>query len=419
MEIPQKRNKINMLQIPLFVLYVTSVCQSQNALYNVYIGEYPRGEVVWAQDAQGVAHDDNYWYITQTRTLWKIPLVEDLKKVSRNTQSVSFIDLNTIDSLWKNGKSYDHFGDLTYYNYEGRGYLFVPIEDDNRRRPDGSASAIVVFDAESLTYINHAIVGLPEAPWCEIDSRGFLYISNTGYKCKVMTIDWRLLNESNKLKFTNSVEFTFLDENGNPLLINTPQGGAISLNGEFLYLSAGYWTGFDNSWGINVFDMQTKRRIQKSINGKGPFNYEFHPYGGFFLVLQPQEPEGMTIWETNSISNSILGQLHVIMSEQNAFNDNVYFKHYTTSEAYPVLYEHDDFGGQPLPVRNNIPSLSLKGFNDRASSIWVPSGWTVVLYQDDNYKGSRKKINASGKSFNRFGWNDRVSSITVFQNISN
>ncbi|MEC5216042.1 hypothetical protein RCH09_000979 [Actimicrobium sp. GrIS 1.19] len=50
------------------------------------------------------------------------------------------------------------------------------------------------------------------------------------------------------------------------------------------------------------------------------------------------------------------------------------------------IYEHPDFGGRAIALRDTTPSLGRVGFNDKSSSIVVRSGkWEVC--SDDNFNG--------------------------------
>jgi hypothetical protein len=141
-------------------------------------------------NAQWIAHDDTNCYITQPRTLWKIPTTVNLNNATRKIRGVKTIDIEDISDLWSKG--YDHFGDLDYAEYDGRVYLFIPIEDDKRKAPSGT----VVFEATTLYCVGYSKVGLKGAPWCAIHKQ--LYILNSTYsgEIKTLDIDWNTLKTS-------------------------------------------------------------------------------------------------------------------------------------------------------------------------------------------------------------------------------
>ncbi|MGQ9638619.1 MAG: Ser-Thr-rich GPI-anchored membrane family protein [Thermodesulfobacteriota bacterium] len=376
-------------------------------MYNVYVGEHPKARKIdWSDEAQGIAHDKDHWYITQKGTLWKIPVSVDLSNARRTSPGVRAIDLRNVPQL--QGQGYNHFGDLDYYEFKGQGYLLIPIEKGK------APPAIAAFDAATLGYINHATFGLPGAPWCAIDSQGVVYISNTGATVLRFMVYWETLRKDRKLNLGSLGSIFLQDESGKQVFIDTPQGGAISPMENSLYLVAGYSEGSHPSWGIHVFDLRTGRRIARSQNGFGPFNYEFHPGWSKY-----EEPEGMTIWDLDDgRAPGIVGKLHVLMLDNDADQDDIYLKHYTDKDAYPVLYEHANFGGKPLPLRTKgvyyLRNLATYGFNDIASSIWIPNGWTVEMYEHAEFKGASLRKTGPVSNLHPEGWGDRISSVSVF-----
>ena len=93
-----------------------------------------------------------------------------------------------------------------------------------------------------------------------------------------------------------------------------------------------------------------------------------------------------------------------------------------------ILYQHSNYdcGGQGENsgyVRRNSPGIVNNvggGFNDKASSVRVPSGWSVKLYQHDNRNGAsachkENDENFWGDDFNNgVSLNDQVTSFEVF-----
>ena len=53
----------------------------------------------------------------------------------------------------------------------------------------------------------------------------------------------------------------------------------------------------------------------------------------------------------------------------------------------PVLYEHEGYGGRSLKVCSDIDNLVPLGWNDLASSIYVPPNYKVTLYEHVGYGG--------------------------------
>jgi len=97
----------------------------------------------------------------------------------------------------------------------------------------------------------------------------------------------------------------------------------------------------------------------------------------------------------------------------------------------PALYEHPNATGARLALTHDAPKLKNKQFNDKASSICVPTGWTVRLYEHEEYNNEQRgkqitlegpQVNSGGLAyiydFNQNngparGWNEKVSSVRV------
>ncbi len=339
--------------------------QSYEAYYN-YLGNYPKNKgTIWSQDAQGIAHDHENWFITQTLGLWKIPLRHDLESVSRNDAGVIVNELvlpvSQFQELLDDG--YDHFGDLEWYEFEGQGYLLVPVEG----KDDPEVGAIVIFNANNLQYIHHDYlmdgknIAQSRAAWCAVDPQGLVYSSDRdiGYINKYR-IKWDALQKKERPWLEKVASLSLLSEDGGQVNITHPQGGAISPSGELLYLVAGFHSGSDPSWGIHVFNLKTGRRVQRSQNGSGYFDYEFHPGFGF-LEAGYEEPEGLSIW--NLID---FGELHVLMlnNDKSVYGgDEIYFKHYTRT----IFVDHAYIPSWGAPSgKPSIPFTTVSAANTLA-----------------------------------------------------
>lgn len=86
----------------------------------------------------------------------------------------------------------------------------------------------------------------------------------------------------------------------------------------------------------------------------------------------------------------------------------------------PLIFEHDNRRGKQLSLEYSKPNLKDQKFNDKASSICVPSGWTVTAFEDTDFRG--RSIRFPGPTVitdlkrNRPGgrdWGDKFSSIRV------
>jgi hypothetical protein len=165
-----------------------------------------------------------------------------------------------------------------------------------------------------------------KAGWCAIDSTGILLSSNSRVtprdaKGEGPVFRYRIQPKAKSLTFLG--RFLLRDEQGTPVVLDTMQGGTFA-DDDHLYISCGFDEGSHPSWGLHLFDLRTQRRIVRSTNGSGSFNYEFHPGGS-----TDEEPEGLTYWDLDRRNApGIKGQLHAVLLDNDANGDDVYFKHY-------------------------------------------------------------------------------------------
>jgi len=83
--------------------------------------------------------------------------------------------------------------------------------------------------------------------------------------------------------------------------------------------------------------------------------------------------------------------------------------------ANVVIYEHINKGGKALSTGSSILDMTLRGFNDKASSITVPNGRYVVLYEHVNFRGKSLPLGPGTYNLTNYkGWNDILSSIAVY-----
>lgn len=159
----------------------------------------------FVNNVQGIAHDDNYWYITVEGALWKIPVTQTLYGVDVGTPGVSMVTINQITCPYGGvqrtlaGLGYNHFGDLVAYNFDNKYYLLVPIENGT------PGYAIAVFRAEDLACLGFDILRINynnppllnnAAGWCATDNGGNVYTSR---------IIGASLNGTEKLSSSNTV----------------------------------------------------------------------------------------------------------------------------------------------------------------------------------------------------------------------
>lgn len=56
--------------------------------------------------------------------------------------------------------------------------------------------------------------------------------------------------------------------------------------------------------------------------------------------------------------------------------------------SVPTLYRKKNLKKRAVLLSQDRIDLEAQNFNDKASSIMVPEGWTVTLYEDRNFEGA-------------------------------
>ena len=290
-----------------------------------YINNYPSDrENGWSDELQGVTHDDDHWFFTQKGTLWKFPVEHDLKIRITHADPANGILKRAIPSQLAELR-YNHFGDLCHFN----GYLFIPITGPDR------TPIIAAFKADDLSYIACKIMdGYVSVAWCAFNPNDeLLYTSNKHLGAaeqdavspiKRYKIDMDKLVSLGRLVLTEQSPLVLTDEQGGDIQLKYMQGGAFD-HQDHLHILNGYAENLDaKDGGISVFDTTTSKRIARSRNGKGDFNYQYKPQ-----FPRYEEPEGLTYWDLDDHrAPKISGQLHAIMLDNDLKTDDFYFKHY-------------------------------------------------------------------------------------------
>ncbi len=309
--------------------------------YFNYQGNYPNnGYTAYSYRSQGLAHDEDHWFITQKHRIWKIPVVQDLNTVTSESPGVLTLHIN--DAIIQGlASEYDHFGDPDCYKYDGTWYLIVPVEDKSKTNP-----AIAIFHASDLALVGYewleqplSLPNIDETGWAAVDNQGHIYSSDpTDSYYTEYQLDWAELKSSDEVPTISRVtSYPFLDEEGNEISWSDyNQGGEFSDSGRLLYISNGSYSAVrDENDGINVFDTLTHRRVAHST-----MPYAKIPnttYERFMLLKHfiyewtyDEEPEGLTIWDLDGRdAPNIEGQLHVLLNNWNAGEDQIWIKHYT------------------------------------------------------------------------------------------
>ncbi len=302
------------LVLTVWMLCASAAGQSGYHSYALYLdNDRPREvENYWSHEAQGIAHDDSHWYLTQDVHLWRVPVGDDLASQNPGAQVRHLALRDTF--LWASG--YDHFGDLEHHDHQGTGYLFIPITGPGR------CNAVAAFRAADLSLIDFKCVAA--ASWATLDAAGRLYVGRDEGLVRY-NVRWDLL-PSNVLALENETSIPVFNESGGPIGWTHPQGGDFSDDGQLLYVTTGFPGAEPADHGIHVIDTTTWRRVRRSTNGTLPFSYQFDP-----SAPASQEPEGLTVWDLDDgRAPGVAGQLHVLLLD-NDFpdDDDVYLKNYT------------------------------------------------------------------------------------------
>jgi hypothetical protein len=117
------------------------------------------------------------------------------------------------------------------------------------------------------------------------------------------------------LWFVRAVQI--LDGNGNPTQLHAIQGGTFSPSGK-LYLSSDDKSDTDRGR-IYLVDVNNGR-VQ------GMWMTERHTGWSKY-----EEIEGITFWDSNGTAPGVTGQLHLMLLDQDAGDDDWYFKHFSFS----------------------------------------------------------------------------------------
>ena len=233
-----------------------------------YRGDYPSTDAAfWTEDVQGIAHDQNNWFIAQHYSINRIALTRALGSVTTGDSTVSGIPSQM--------PGYNHFGDLDQAN----GYVYVPVQGSP------NPPAVAVFRASDLGFVNWAT--LPQWPadgaaWLAVRPQlGTIVTSGgqvgVGAPLYEYDINWSGTSFTLSLRQTISL----VDHQGFEVPLSTMQGGVFDPTGQILYLANGYC---DTDEGyLSVFYIGTGQSVgtlqAQSANGSGPFNYAHS--GGF------------------------------------------------------------------------------------------------------------------------------------------
>lgn len=409
-----------------------TVIDNLGEAYFFYKGVYPEdgtpswGDENWA--ANGITHDDNYWYITSVSrgffgntnnkdwVIWKIPVSERLDQDFSNNPRVKKWQLSFYPGVLT---AYGHAGDLDYWNYNGVGYLVIPLTG-------GTVPIIAFFRASDLHLVNYAYLDITQQKdvgWCAVSNDGDLYTSrDDATKILRYDIDWhRMVSNSdhNSLRWVQ-INYPIKNANGGDIMIRSMQGGEFTPDGNFLYVSSGLlectvynpYTHTD-AWpedGIHVFQTSDWREIQRSTNKdrnqSGCFQYNFDNDN-----CHGREPEGLTIWDlADGQAPHVTGGLHVLLDDHNwVASNNISLRHYARFKApADVKVITTNINGVPatnpqiaafLRRGSSLPACAVITHNAPST---FPPGKTAVTFTITDHATVRVKATAYVTVVNKY-----------------
>ncbi|HTY01673.1 MAG TPA: hypothetical protein VMG09_16730 [Bacteroidota bacterium] len=355
----------------------TTMAQQHYEGYYLFMGSRPDNEEPFYSDnVQGLTHDTANWFITQEKDLWKIPATYDLTQNGVGSSDPGVIHVNISDDpIGQLGHS--HFGDPDYY----KGYLLVPtgFKED---QPNG----ILLFKGSDLTFLGSALLptGVEDGGWVAVDKAGYIYTSPDNLtSVQKYSLRWDLVPgepQGFTLSLTLVSDIPVVDENGAALNLGLMGGGVFSPSNDLIYIVTGGMckdcpdgVDIDVDWmkehgGIHVLDTRSQpwRRVQKSTNGSGYFNYMFEPG----LLGGCDEPEGLTYWDLDSVTNVNAsmkgqGQLHVFMLDNDIDQDDASLYHYTNTIHVNGASTGDETGTYQKPFKTVGGANSLAWYGAR------------------------------------------------------
>ncbi len=243
----------------------------------------------WSHEAQGLAHDDDAWFVTQRHQVWRFPVDHDLREDDPTARRAPIPT-----ALRRRG--YDHFGDPGVWGDR----LLIPLE--GRHRPP----LMVVLATHDLEYLGEYMLPRQrKAPWLTV-SGDTLYSSNSSVHRRSPIRRYRLsLDDSGALRLKTLAPLRLTTR------IRRVQGGVIHPVTGHLVLVSDHDQG-----GLVVVDLESGE-----VLGRQPIDVR----RGFPFY---EELEGATWWDLDGRSTRARGQLHVVMLDNELWTDAVYLKHF-------------------------------------------------------------------------------------------
>ena len=311
----------------------------------VFLGDSPgAASPGWTDNVQGVAHDASNWFFTTQSDpfLIKFPvgfnLNNEFDPEDSDTWPAGALAVPMPASLALMG--YEEMKDLDQAN----GFLFVPVDDPDTGE---EITGIAVFRASDLDYRGfYQISEIPHTSFAAFNPHdGYLYVSRP----TVSNVEplRRFYVHFDVLLANGNVENAFTPVQPFSVTIDPPlgnmQGGTFTPWGDLYLVNGQANPPSEDRGGIHLFN-SSGQLIDESTNDEDPsttFEFTYDPAG---FPDDSEEPEGADWWnrDVGPPSPGIGGQLHVILLDNDASADELYFKHYTVD--YSCIADGDADG---------------------------------------------------------------------------
>jgi hypothetical protein len=324
----------------------------------VFLGDFPADSSPgWTNNIQGVAHDSSNWFFTTQSDafLIKFPVAFNLTTEFDPEDSDTWppgamaVPMPPILALM----GYEEMKDLD----QAKGFLFVPVDDPD----DGEqVTGIAVFRSSDLHYLGfYQITAINHTSFAAFNPHDdHLYVSRPTVGAEPLRrymVDFLALeNEDVENAFSQGDPFQIiLTEGGGPIdpPLGNLQGGTFTPWGDLYLVNGGDDPPSADRGGIHLFN-SSGQLIDESTNDEDPstafeFTYDPEPCD----ITDPasciaEEPEGADWWnrDVGPTSPGISGQLHVILLDNDASADELYFKHYSVDYSCIAAEDADGDG---------------------------------------------------------------------------
>ncbi|MFT7484539.1 MAG: hypothetical protein ACI9F9_000379 [Candidatus Paceibacteria bacterium] len=364
--------------------------------YFNYIGNYPdEADNFLSTNIQGIGHSDDHWFISRQHGLYKIAVSEPL---SNPSLAVPFVPIASLHPY-----GYQDFKALDTFEVSGplgsQWYVLCGIQGGD----DGAALGI--FDSDLQLVAIGRLPAQSAVGWCAVRENGEVYTgeNHDGFLRRYAPSDW--LPNLGAPGSPNLFDFPLLPEHiplidaaGNDLFAFHLQGGDFAPDQDVLFLSSGYYGISSMPHGIHKFNLVTLPdgneqfvRERKSIQS-GLFRFQYgNPTGTFY----GEEPQGLTFWDLNDgRAPGILGELHVLLLDNDAFGDDFYLKHYTRGLFVDGSHSGAQEGnpGKPWTTVNQAIEALNDGWDFNASGVVHSHQGMILQVQPGTYTYSQSAI---------------------------